>query len=219
MPPIKAVLFDFGGVFTVSPFWAVETAARERNLDPMQFAEWVFGPYHLDTEHPWHKLERGEISLEATHAGIAEIGRQHGHDIDLWQVLGKMAEANNGAMVNQQVIDLLSEVKSKGYHTAIVTNNVKEFSSAWQSMIPMEHVDIVVDSAFEGIRKPDPRIYQMAIDRLSAHHGEQLLPGNCMFLDDVESNVVSAQGLGIRGLVVTPSPAETVSRLWTHLNR
>jgi putative hydrolase of the HAD superfamily len=214
MTSIKAVLFDFGGVFTVSPFWAVEMAAHEKKLDPRQFAEWVFGPYHLDTEHPWHKLERGEISLEATHAGIAEIGRQQGHDIDLWQVLGKMAEANNGSMVNQSVIDLLSEVKNKGYYTAIVTNNVKEFSGAWQSLIPMEYIDVVVDSAFEGIRKPDPRIYQTAMERLSAHHADTLIPGHCVFLDDVESNVRSAEALGIHGIVVTPTPAETVSRLW-----
>ena len=213
MEHTKAVLFDFGGVFTVSPFQAVEMAARERKLDPLQFAEWVFGPYHLDTQHPWHKLERGEISLEDTHAGIAAIGRQHGHEIDLWQVLGKMAEINQGAMVNQQVVDLLGEIKRKGYYTAIVTNNVKEFSTAWQSMIPMEHVDVVVDSAFEGIRKPDPRIYQAAMSRLASHHGDVLAPGHCIFLDDVESNVRSAEALGIRGLLVTPDPGLTVQSL------
>jgi epoxide hydrolase-like predicted phosphatase len=215
--PIKAVLFDFGGVFTLSPFGAVEAVARERNLDPMHFAELVFGPYHLDTDHPWHRLERGEISLDESHAGIAEVGRQHGVDVDLWHVLGKMAEANGGAVVNQQVIDLLTEVKQSGYHTAIVTNNVKEFSDAWQSMIPMHCVDVVIDSAFEGIRKPNPAIYQKAVRALSDYHGIELEPEHCIFLDDVESNVASALNTGMQGIVVTPDPNETVRQLWKSL--
>jgi len=217
---IKAVLFDFGGVFTLSPFGAVEQLARERDIDPLLLAEMVFGPYHLDTDHPWHQLERGEISLEATREGILQGAREKGHELDLWEVLGRMAQAHSsGHAVNAPVIQLLKDVKQAGYHTAIVTNNVKEFSSAWQSLLPMEQVDLVVDSAFAGIRKPNPAIYQLTLDQLSRHRGSPLRPEECVFLDDVESNVRSAEGLGIHGIVVTPTPAETVSRLWTVLKR
>ena len=212
MLDIKAVLFDFGGVFTLSPFAAVEMVARERNIDAMHFAEIIFGPYHLDTSHPWHKLERGEISLEQTRSDIMALARQSGHEVDLWDVLIKMA--NGGNMINQQVVDLLVQVKNAGYQTAIVTNNVKEFSDSWQKMIPMQHVDLVVDSAFEGIRKPDPAIFHLTLQKL----GSQLSAGQCIFLDDVPSNVQSAINVGMQGLTVTANPDEPVANLSKILN-
>ena len=212
MSDIKAVLFDFGGVFTLSPFGAVEMVAKERGIDAMHFAEIVFGPYHLDTDHPWHRLERGEISLEQTRDDIMTLARQSKLEVDLWDVLIKMA--NGGNIVNTQVVQLLGEVKAAGYQTAIVTNNVKEFSGSWQALIPMEHVDIVVDSAFEGIRKPNPAIFNLTLQKLNA----PLDPGQCLFLDDVESNVKSAINVGMQGFTVTPNPDETVSTLRKFLN-
>jgi putative hydrolase of the HAD superfamily len=207
MKDIKAVLFDFGGVFTLSPFGAVEMLARERGIDTMHFAEIVFGSYHLDTDHPWHKLERGEISLEQTRSDIMVLARQSKLEVDLWDVLTKMA--NNGNMVNAQVVNMLAEVKNAGYQTAIVTNNVREFSSSWQAMIPMQHVDLVIDSAFEGIRKPNPAIFQLTLQKL----GAQINPAQCIFLDDVPSNVQSAINIGMQGFTVTPNPDETVATL------
>lgn len=215
---IKAVLFDFGGVFTVSPFGAVEELARERAIDPLLLAELVFGPYHLDTDHPWHQLERGEITLEATRESILQHAREKGQELDLWDVLGRMAQAHAGGLVvNAPVIQLLKDVKQAGYSTAIVTNNVKEFSTAWQSLLPMEQVDLVVDSAFAGVRKPDPAIYQLTLQQLTKQRGIALRPEECIFLDDVESNVRSAEALGIQGIVVTPDPDETVNRVWKRL--
>ena len=212
MVEIKAVLFDFGGVFTLSPFGAVEMVARERGIDTMHFAEIVFGSYHLDTNHPWHRLERGEISLEQTRSDIMALARQSNLEVDLWDVLMKMA--GNGNVVNNQVVDLLAKVKQSGYQTAIVTNNVKEFSSSWQAMIPMQHVDLVVDSAYEGIRKPDPAIFHLTLQRL----GAQLNPAQCIFLDDVISNVQSAITVGMQAFTVTPNPDETVATLTKMLN-
>lgn len=212
MIDIKAVLFDFGGVFTLSPFGAVEMVAKERGIDPLSFAEIVFGSYHLDTGHPWHCLERGEISLEQTRADIMTLARRSGLEVDLWDVLMKMA--NNGNMINVQVVNLLAEVKRAGFQTAIVTNNVKEFSSSWQAMIPMQHVDLVVDSAFEGIRKPDPAIFHLTLRKL----GTLLEPSQCIFLDDVQSNVQSAINVGMQGITVTPNPDETVATLSRILN-
>lgn len=212
MSKINTILFDFGGVFTVSPFSAVEQVARERGHEPLQFSEIVFGPYHLDTDHPWHKLERGEISIEETRENILSLSKELGAEVDLWDVLIRMA--NGGRLVNEQVVDLLAQVKQAGYHTGIVTNNVKEFSDSWQSLIPMHHVDAVIDSAFEGIRKPNPEIFRRAIQKLSNIKPDAAIdPSRCVFLDDVPSNVQSAIDLGMQGIVVTPNPDETVSIL------
>ena len=218
LEPIKAVLFDFGGVFTLSPFSAVELLARERAIDPGVFAELVFGPYHLDTDHPWHKLERGEITLEQTRGDILQLATAAGHEIDLWDVLLKMGSAHGGKVVNQPMVDLLREVKQAGYQTAIVTNNVKEFSSHWQSLIPIELVDVVVDSAFEGVRKPAPAIYQRTLKRLAALHGQPLMPGECLFLDDVQSNVQAAENQGMHALQVGADIEKAIIDTWARLS-
>lgn len=212
MAGINTVLFDFGGVFTLSPFGAVEIVAKERGLDPMAFAEIVFGPYHLDTDHPWHRLERGEISLEQCRTDILLMSRNNGIEVDLWDILLKMA--NGGRIINDQVVNLLIEVKQAGYNTAIITNNVKEFSDSWQSLIPMQHVDSVTDSAFEGIRKPNREIFERAIAKLTQLKPDaEIEAGNCVFLDDVPSNVDAAISVGMHGIVVTPDPDLTVSTL------
>jgi len=211
---IKAVLFDFGGVFTLSPFGAVELVAKERGIDPILFAEIVFGSYHLDTDHPWHRLERGEISLEQSRDDIMALARQSHLEVDLWDVLIKMGQANGGNVVNGQVVQLLNDVKQAGYQTAIVTNNVKEFSGSWQGMIPLQAVDLIIDSAFAGVRKPDPAIFHLTLQGLGNISAQQ-----CIFLDDVESNVAAARALGMEGMVVTPDPNETVTRLWRSLGR
>ncbi|MDJ0789766.1 MAG: HAD family phosphatase, partial [Myxococcota bacterium] len=63
MPELDAVLFDFGGVFTPSPFTAVADYGASLGIEPARFVEAVFGPYSEDTDHPWHRVERGEIPL------------------------------------------------------------------------------------------------------------------------------------------------------------
>lgn len=212
MSDIKAVLFDFGGVFTVSPFRAVETLAREMGVEIPLFCDLVFGPYHLDTDHPWHALERGEISLEAARERIMESGKAHGIDLDLYALLMSMAGEN---LVHEPVVELLRSVKSQGFTTAIVTNNVREFSDGWRSLIPVDdYVDLVVDSSFHGVRKPDQSIYRIALQGLG-----QIEPEQAVFLDDVPANVESARRLGIRGIDVTDDPHETVRNLQAMLAR
>jgi len=208
MADIKAVLFDFGGVFTVSPFGAVESLAKEKQIELDLFADIFFGPYHEDTQHPWHRLERGEISLEACREEILQLGQQHSLETDLWDLLMRMAEHNGGKVINQEIVDLLVHVKQQGYQTAIVTNNVKEFQSAWQEMIPMDQVDLVVDSCDVGVRKPSAEIYHLTLQKLGG-----LPPGQSVFLDDVEANVQAARAVGIQGIHVTPEPAQTVRAL------
>ena len=68
---VEAVLFDFGGVFTLSPFETVAAAGRELGLDAAEASRLCFGPYEEDGDHPWHRLERGEVTLEAARAALA----------------------------------------------------------------------------------------------------------------------------------------------------
>ena len=78
-PTVEAVLWDVGGVFLPSPFSHVRSLAAEVNMDGDELLELVFGPYHEDTDHPWHRLERGQVSFEDCNAElIALVARQFG---------------------------------------------------------------------------------------------------------------------------------------------
>jgi len=203
----EAVLFDFGGVFTDSPFDAVETAGREIGAGPGVLSDIVFGPYHRDTDHPWHRLERGEISLLDARGEVMEIARRAGFEIDPFELLGRSARAGVGA--RQNVVDCVRRVRASGYRTALLTNNVREFDPGWRSLIPVDEIfERVVDSSAIGVRKPDPEIYRIALRELG-----DPAPQCCIFLDDCESNLDAATRLGIHSVRVDEDPAPALAEL------
>jgi hypothetical protein len=89
---IQAVLFDFGGVFTASPFVALREAASGFGVTPETVLATVFGTYDQDADHPWHQLERGEVTVERALAGIGELARQSGCAIDPIAVLSRSVD-------------------------------------------------------------------------------------------------------------------------------
>jgi epoxide hydrolase-like predicted phosphatase len=203
---IDVVLFDFGGVFTESPFFAVEGMARDLGVDIQQFAELMFGAYHLDTDHPWHKLERGELTFDEAREDILALGKASGMAVDPLDLLVRMAGGN---LMRDTMVQTLRDIKAAGYPTAIITNNVREFRDGWRSLIPVDElIDKVFDSSELGIRKPDPAIYQRALLDMGG-----VCPQRAVFLDDVEQNVASARDLGIHGIQVQDNPAEAIREL------
>ncbi len=204
-----AVLFDLGGVFTDSPFAAARELGEELGADPTQVMEIVFGPYHEDTDHPWHRLERGELSLDDARAEIIAIGKRVGLDVDPMVVLMKLS----GGRTRRPMVERVQRLRASGYRTAIVTNNAHEFREAWQSMLPFDDLfDVIVDSCRIGMRKPDPRIFQYALDRLGG-----IAPGRAVFLDDYEANVRAAETLGMRAILVEENPKKALTALDTIL--
>ncbi len=193
MPSIQAVLFDFGGVFMDSPFAAVRAFGASQGIAPDRALALLFGAYDADTDHPWHRLERGELTLLEARQAIFELGDPE-HRIDLFEALGSLRNAS----VRADMIEVAREARARGVKTAIVTNNVREFGDAWRAMLPAEDLfDAIVDSAHVGLRKPDPRIFQLALERLGG-----VPPADAVFLDDYEGNVAAAERLGIRGILV-----------------
>lgn len=204
--PVDLVLFDFGGVFTESPFFAVEGMARDLGVDIQQFAELMFGAYHLDTDHPWHKLERGEISFDDAREGILALGKAEGMAVDPLDLLVRMAGGN---LMRDTMVQTLRDIKAAGYPTAIITNNVREFRDGWRALIPVDElIDKVFDSSEMGVRKPDPAIYQRALFDMGG-----VSPQRAVFLDDVEQNVASARDLGIHGIQVLDNPEAAIREL------
>jgi epoxide hydrolase-like predicted phosphatase len=204
--PVEAVLFDFGGVFTDSPFSAARSLGAELGAEPERVLELIFGPYDADTNHPWHRLERGEISLVAARGEILELGRAEGIASDPFRVFELMS-GSHGA--RDAVIDRTRRLRAAGIRTALVTNNVSEFRERWRQLVPVDELfELVVDSSEVGIRKPDPRIFELALERLGG-----IAPERTIFLDDWEGNVEAARRLGIRGLRVDEDPSSALAEL------
>ena len=192
MASVEAVLFDFGGVFMPSPFAAVRAFGVRQGIDPERALALLFGAYDRDTDHPWHRLERGELSLVAARQAIMDLGAPE-HRIDLFEALGSLRDTT----VRADVCEIAREARARGVKTAIVTNNIREFGDGWRAMLPVDELfDVVVDSAHVGVRKPDPRIFRLALDRLGA------APEAAVFLDDFHGNVAAAERLGMRGILV-----------------
>lgn len=191
---LEAVLFDFGGVFTVSPFTAAREAGAELGIDADVALELCFGPYHEDTDHPWHRLERGEVTLADAREALVALAAAKGLDLDPFTFMVRLAREDTQ---RDAVVARARRIKAAGVRTACVTNNVREFGEAWRGMVPVDELfDAVVDSCHAGVRKPDPQMFELALDAVGAD------PARTAFLDDHPANVAVAESLGMHGIVV-----------------
>lgn len=203
---IDAVLLDFGGVFTDSPFEAVRAMGAEMGAPIDDVLDIVFGSYDEDTDHVWHKCERGELDLESCRKAITAAGRERGLEIELFEML-KFMSSDGGPRTS--VIDRTRQLRVDGYRTALVTNNIIEFREFWRPMVPLDELfDAVIDSSEVGVRKPDPRIFALALERLGGIDATR-----SVFLDDYLGNVEAARRFGMHGIVVETDPAGALTEL------
>jgi putative hydrolase of the HAD superfamily len=197
MSSITAVLFDFAGVLTSSP-WVALTAAGGGNL------ELLIGSYEEDTDHPWHQVERGEMNIADWATAVQETGRQQGIEVDfspLGTLLGDMT-------LHEPILDRVRTLRTEGYRLGLITNNVREGSAMWRSLVPVDELfDVVVDSSEVGMRKPNPAIYHHALALLG-----DVPPEQAVFLDDSPGNVAGAQRAGLHAILVE-DPESAVAEL------
>jgi len=208
-----AVLFDFGGVFVASPFAAAEEGAIRLGIPLDDLFEIVFGSYDRDDDHPWHRLERGEITLAVASREIRDRSTAAGYaPVEPLDVLAAMA---SGSGVRDFMVDLVREVREAGHRTGIVTNNVAEFREFWRPMLPLDELfDDVVDSSEVGVRKPNSEIYRLACERLGVE------PASTWFIDDYEGNVIGARAAGLSAVCcgyTVETTREAASDLRRHL--
>lgn len=201
----QAVLFDFGGVFTASPFVAAGRIAAELGTSADRLVEVVFGSYSEDTDHPWHRLERGELTIEDARQAILALGAEQGFEADLYKLFGAMGSAGG---VREELVECVRGVKREGLRTGLLTNNVAEFREHWRAMIPIDEIfDDVVDSSEVGMRKPNPRIFTLACERLSVE------PARSVFLDDHPGNIDAAKRVGLEAVLVGEAHQDALREL------
>jgi putative hydrolase of the HAD superfamily len=199
MAEVRAVLWDFGGVILSSPFEAFASYERQEGL-PEGFLR------QLNATNPdsnaWARLERSDVDL----AGFAELYEAEaaaaGHRIDAGAVLALLSGELRPAMVQA-----LRRIRGEGLVQACLTNNVAEMGAARPELAEvMDIFDAVLESSKLGVRKPDPRFYDLALEAVD------VTPTEAVFLDDLGINLKPARVLGITTIKVV-DPDEALAEL------
>ena len=190
---VKAIISDFGGVLT-SPLIGAFLAFQESSGVPLEeLGKAMAAVAQQRGANPLFELELGRISEAEFLESIAEqLTTRLGRPITL-DGFGERYFAH--LEPNQALIEYLRGLGGRGYRLAICTNNVREWERMWRAMLPIDEIfDVVVDSAFVGTRKPEPRIYELTLEQLGVEANAALL------IDDVEINCRAARELGMRAI-------------------
>lgn len=204
--PPRAILWDFGGVILSSPFEAFRRYEVEAGL-PKDFIRGL-NARNPDT-NAWAKMERSEVSL----AGFVDLfeaeAQAQGHTLDGWRVLRSIS-----GDIRPQMVEALRRCKA-AFRVACITNNMKSGEGPGMARSPekaravaeiMALFEHVVESSELGLRKPDPRIYRHTCDLLD------VLPQDCIYLDDLGINLKPARAMGMRTIKVG-DPDEAIAEL------
>ena len=193
MAEIEAIVSDFGGVLTtplLSSFMAVQD---EIGISPESLGKAMRTITEEDGENPLYALERGEMAEVDFLARLGDgLEPLLGHRPALHRFRETYFEALHP---NEQMIELMRELKASGKRMAMLTNNVREWEPLWRAMLPVDEIfETVVDSGFVGCRKPEAQIYEMTLERLG------LPAASCLFIDDLEPNIEGARALGMQAV-------------------
>ncbi|MCB1016155.1 MAG: HAD-IA family hydrolase [Acidimicrobiales bacterium] len=200
---IRAALFDFGGVILSSPFEAFAAFERERGLPP-DFLRTV-NATDPDT-NAWALLERSEVTLDEFDARFAAESAALGHEVRGHEVLGLLRGTLRPRMV--EAVRRCSERLVTGLLTNnfVVSDDGAHVDREQEMAEVLALFDAVVESSRVGMRKPDPRFYELACERLS------IAPDEAVFLDDLGVNLKPARALGMTTIKVV-DPDEALAEL------
>jgi len=199
---IKAVICDFGGVLT-TPLVGSFMAFQDQTGIPAEALGTAMGRiYERDGAHPLYELEKGHVTEHDFLATLrTELAVELGHEPELHDFKEIYFKALNP---NEAMIAEMASVRDAGYRMALLTNNVREWEPLWRAMLPVDEIfELVVDSAFVGMRKPEPEIYSLTLDRLRKHDPAELGDlefSECLFIDDFEVNCAAASELGMNAV-------------------
>ena len=203
--PIEAVIFDFGGVLTSSPFEAFTRFETERGL-PIDIIRRTNAANHL--ENAWAKFERAEVDIDTFDHLFATESLALGAEVRGRDVLPLLQ-----GDLRPEMVEALKRIKAQ-FKTGCITNNLPANaigSMTGRSLYVAEVMvlfDHVIESAKIGLRKPDPRIYQLMVETLKVD------PKTCVYLDDLGVNLKPAREMGMTTIKVT-SGAQAIAELET----
>ncbi|MFV0256932.1 MAG: HAD-IA family hydrolase [Acidimicrobiales bacterium] len=198
----KAVLFDFGGVITTSPFEAFARYEADHGL-PVGLIRSI-NATNPDT-NAWAKLERSEVDAAGFGALFTAEAAERGHTVDGGAILGLISGA-----VRPEMVEALRRISGAGFTVACLTNNFRSHADGGDSRPEtaqvMDMFDAVIESSVIGIRKPEPEFYRRALDIVGVDATE------AVFLDDLGINLKPAKAMGMTTIKVV-DPAEARAEL------
>ena len=184
------VISDFGGVLTTPLIQSFVAFQDQTGIAMETLGGAMQRISERDGRHPLYELEKGALTEADFLTRIAdELEPDLGHRPEMHRFSEIYFEALEP---NEAMIELMRELRGRSLRMALLTNNVREWEPLWRSMVPIDELfEIVVDSAFVGCRKPEPRIYEIVLERLGVD------ASGCLFVDDVEVNCDAARELGM----------------------
>jgi putative hydrolase of the HAD superfamily len=190
---IDTVISDFGGVLTSSMTESFVGVLDSSGVSLEELGKAMMTIAERDGSNPLAEVETGRVSVATFLGRISDqLSTQVGSQVELD---GFGERYFRHLKPNQRLIDYMRGLRERGYKMAICTNNIREWEQLWRAMLPVEEIfDVVVDSAFVGSRKPEPRIYEITLERLGAS------PEAAVFIDDIEANCEGARQLGIHAI-------------------
>jgi epoxide hydrolase-like predicted phosphatase len=211
---IRAVLFDWGGVFTNPPLVAMREIEKTLGYAHRQMVEWLFysgmSPDGENIEGDFHLLEKDAISIEEFHTRVLARSADHLGDPMTEETYASLCElfvTNPGIdTVHWVMLERARRLRRDGYRTAIVTNQIASWREFWRSSVPLQDFDVIVDSCVVGMRKPEPAIMQLACDQLGVQ------PEEAVLLDDSVRNIAGARAFGLAAIHVQ-DPVQAIAEL------
>ena len=187
---VQTVISDFGGVLTSPLLGSFVAFQDETDISMENLGSAMQRISERDGSHPLFDLEKGLISEADFLNRVAdELEPEIGHRPNMHSFTEIYF---NALEPNAPMVDLMRELQGRGLRMALLTNNVREWESRWRTMVPIDEIfELVIDSAFVGCRKPEPRIYEILLERLGVE------AQGCLFVDDVEVNCDAARELGM----------------------
>ena len=213
MTTITAVFWDFGGVVTSSPFDAFRTYEMQRGL-PQDFIRSVNA--RNPDDNAWATLERSDVDKATFSRLFLEESTALGHPVPGEDVLALLS-----GTVRPEMVEALEQLKEGGFKLACLTNNVltgegpgmaSDAERAGEIARVMTLFDVIVESSKVGVRKPEPRFYEMACEMTGVD------PSQVVFLDDLGINLKPARAMGMQTIKVL-SPEQALSELEAVIGR
>jgi putative hydrolase of the HAD superfamily len=190
---IEALVSDFGGVLTTPLVESFAALQGDSDVDLQAVGMAMARVAQEDGANPLFELETGRMSEDDFLARLGgALSANLGREVEL-HGFGERYFAN--LHPNEELIAYFRSLRERGLRLALLTNNVREWEPLWRAKLPVDELfELVVDSAFVGMRKPDPEIYSLTLERLG-------LPAEaCLFLDDIDVNVTTARELGMSAI-------------------
>lgn len=194
-PEISAVIFDFGGVIITPITRQIGMIAEGLGCSTSDLHHVMMGPQFESGDHPWHRLERGEIGMEVLQELLEPIAAAAGMNFRGDEVEKILAPGMYE--VNHFVLEKIGQLRGRGYKTALLSNSIREFRPKLEEDVPPRLFDAYIDSSHVGMRKPEPEIFHRTLRELALDD-----PSHAIFLDDFAGNLAGAEAVGLRTIHV-----------------